>query len=42
MQTRTAAAQQAFAEMQRAVRLLKVDMTSAMSVTVTYVDNDGD
>ncbi|MCB2380269.1 imelysin family protein [Hymenobacter sp. BT635] len=29
-------------EMQKAVRLLKVDMTSALSVTVTYVDNDGD
>ena len=42
IQTRNAAATQAFAEMQKAVRLLKVDMTSAMSVTVTYVDNDGD
>ena len=42
IQTRNAAALQAFAEMQKAVRLLKVDMTSAMSVTVTYVDNDGD
>ncbi len=29
-------------EMQKAVRLLKVDMTSAMSITVTYTDNDGD
>lgn len=42
IQTRNAAAVQAFTEMQKAVRLLKVDMTSAMSVTVTYVDNDGD
>ena len=42
IQTRNAAATQAFAEMQKAVRLLKVDMTSAMSVSVTYVDNDGD
>ena len=42
IQTRNTAATQAFAEMQKAVRLLKVDMTSAMSVTVTYVDNDGD
>ena len=42
VQTRNAAATQAFADMQKAVRLLKVDMTSAMSVTVTYVDNDGD
>lgn len=32
----------AFAEMQKVVRLLKVDMTSAMSVTITYTDNDGD
>ena len=42
VQTRNAAATQAYNDMQRAVRLLKVDMTSAMSVTVTYVDNDGD
>ena len=42
IQTRNAAATQAFTEMQKAVRLLKVDMTSALSVTVTYVDNDGD
>lgn len=31
-----------FAEMQKEVRLLKVDMTSAMSITITYTDNDGD
>lgn len=31
-----------FSEMQKLVRLLKVDMTSAMSVTITYTDNDGD
>ena len=42
IQTRNTAATQTFVEMQKAVRLLKVDMTSAMSVTVTYVDNDGD
>lgn len=30
------------AEMQMLVRLLKVDMTSAMSITITYTDNDGD
>lgn len=30
------------AEMQKLVRLLKVDMTSAMSITITYTDNDGD
>lgn len=28
--------------MQALVRMLKVDMTSAMSVTITYTDNDGD
>ncbi len=42
LQTRNAAAVQAYGEMQKAVRLIKVDMTSAMSVSVTYVDNDGD
>ena len=31
-----------YAEMQKAVRLLKVDMSSAISVTITYIDNDGD
>jgi hypothetical protein len=29
-------------DMQTAVRYLKVDMTSAMSITITYTDNDGD
>ncbi|MHB1179620.1 MAG: imelysin family protein [Daejeonella sp.] len=29
-------------EMQKSVRMLKVDMTSAMSITITYTDNDGD
>jgi hypothetical protein len=29
-------------ELQKAVRLLKVDMTSAMSITITYTDNDVD
>jgi predicted lipoprotein len=28
--------------MQKLIRLLKVDMTSAMSITITYTDNDGD
>jgi predicted lipoprotein len=28
--------------MQQMVRILKVDMTSAMSITITYTDNDGD
>jgi len=31
-----------YTEMQKVVRMLKVDMTSAMSVTITYTDNDGD
>ncbi len=31
-----------FNEMQSAVRMLKVDMTSNMSIIITYVDNDGD
>ncbi len=31
-----------YKEMQKAVRLLKVDMTSAMSITISYTDNDGD
>jgi len=31
-----------FTEMQKVVRMLKVDMTSAMSITITYTDNDGD
>lgn len=32
----------AYTEMQKLVRLLKVDMTSAMSITISYTDNDGD
>ena len=31
-----------YTEMQKLVRLLKVDMTSAMSITISYTDNDGD
>lgn len=31
-----------FEEMQKLVRMIKVDMTSALSVTITYTDNDGD
>lgn len=31
-----------YSAMQKLVRMLKVDMTSAMSVTITYTDNDGD
>ena len=29
-------------ELQKVVKMLKVDMTSAMSITITYNDNDGD
>jgi predicted lipoprotein len=32
----------AYTSLQAAVRYLKVDMTSAMSITITYTDNDGD
>lgn len=31
-----------YTEMQKVVRMIKVDMTSAMSITITYTDNDGD
>lgn len=31
-----------YIEMQKAVLLLKVDMTSALSIAITYTDNDGD
>jgi len=31
-----------YSALQAVVRLLKVDMTSAMSITITYTDNDGD
>ncbi|MBD2766556.1 imelysin family protein [Hymenobacter sp. BT664] len=42
MTARNADAVACYNEMQRAVRLIKVDMTSALGITVTYVDNDGD
>ena len=42
MTARNADAVTSYNEMQKAVRMIKVDMTSAMSITVTYVDNDGD
>lgn len=42
MTNRNTDAVASYNEMQKAVRLIKVDMTSALSVTVTYVDNDGD
>ncbi|GAA4346190.1 imelysin family protein [Hymenobacter saemangeumensis] len=42
LQTRPADAVRSYDEMQKVVRLLKIDMTSAMGITLTYVDNDGD
>ncbi|MFC5410134.1 imelysin family protein [Larkinella bovis] len=42
VKTNNAAVTAVYTEMQRAVRMLKVDMTSAMSITITYVDTDGD
>jgi hypothetical protein len=38
----TSAMVDAYTSMQKVVRLLKVDMSSAMSITITYVDSDGD
>ncbi|WP_240163951.1 imelysin family protein [Spirosoma taeanense] len=38
----TAAVTSVYTEMQKAIRMLKVDMTTAMSITITYTDNDGD
>lgn len=42
IQTDNTPMEQTYAAMQKLVRMLKVDMTSAMSVTITYTDNDGD
>jgi predicted lipoprotein len=42
VKTNNAAMTAVYTEMQKAVRMLKVDMTSAMSITITYTDNDGD
>ena len=42
VRTNNEAVGQVYAEMQKAVRMLKVDMTTAMSITITYTDNDGD
>jgi hypothetical protein len=42
IQTNNQGMKDVYTEMQKAVRLLKVDMTSAMSITITYTDNDGD
>ncbi|MGA0556449.1 imelysin family protein [Larkinella sp. VNQ87] len=42
VKTNNAAVLAVYTEMQKAVRMLKVDMTSAMSITISYVDTDGD
>jgi hypothetical protein len=42
IKTNNKAVQDVYAEMQKGVRMLKVDMASALSITITYVDNDGD
>lgn len=42
IQTNNQAMVDAYTSLQMAVRYLKVDMTSAMSITITYTDNDGD
>lgn len=42
VKTNNTAMVQVYTEMQKAVRMLKVDMTSAMSIVITYTDNDGD
>jgi hypothetical protein len=42
VQTNKPAVVAVFNELQTAVRMLKVDMTSAMSILITYADNDGD
>ncbi len=40
--TNNAAMTATFGQLQKTVKYLKVDMTSAMSITITYTDNDGD
>lgn len=42
VKTNNTAMVQVYTEMQKAVRMLKVDMTAAMSIVITYTDNDGD
>jgi hypothetical protein len=42
IKTNNKAVQDVYTEMQKGVRMLKVDMASALSITITYVDNDGD
>lgn len=42
VKTNNTAMVQVYTEMQKVVRMLKVDMTAAMSIVITYTDNDGD
>ena len=42
VKTNNTAMQAVYTEMQNVIKMLKVDMTSAMSITITYTDNDGD
>jgi uncharacterized protein len=42
IQSNTALADAAYVEVQKLVVLLKTDMSSALGVLITYVDNDGD
>lgn len=42
IQTNNQSMKDVYTEMQKVVRMLKVDMSSAMSITITYTDNDGD
>lgn len=40
--TNNAAMVETYTQMQKITRMLKVDMTTAMSISITYTDNDGD
>ncbi|GAB3999763.1 imelysin family protein [Spirosoma daeguense] len=42
VKTNNTAMVQTYTQMQKIIRMLKVDMTTAMSITITYTDNDGD
>ncbi|WP_018618983.1 imelysin family protein [Spirosoma luteum] len=42
VRTNNAAMVETYTQMQKITRMLKVDMTTAMSIIITYTDNDGD
>ena len=42
VKTNNAAMVATYTQMQKITRMLKVDMTTAVSITITYTDNDGD